>query len=71
MDRENAESFNDALEDAIEFSIQHPGYAITSKKIQESFEKRAKDSATASMFGARIPKPLQGELMNMPEYGRE
>jgi hypothetical protein len=71
MERDNGEAFNDALEDAIKFSEQHPGYAITAKKIKESFEKRAKDSAMAGVFGARIPKPLQGELMDMPDYGKE
>jgi hypothetical protein len=71
MERDNGEAFNDALEDAIKFSEQHPGYAITAKKIKESFEKRAKDSAMAGVFGARIPNPLQGELMDMPDYGKE
>ena len=71
MERDNGDAFNDALEDAIKFSEQHPGYAITAKKIKESFEKRAKESAMAGVFGARIPKPLRGELMDMPNYGEE
>jgi hypothetical protein len=71
MERENPDTFNELLEEAVEFSIQHPGYAISAKKIQESFEKRAKDSAIANRFGARIPKPLRSELSDMPEYGQE
>jgi hypothetical protein len=71
MERENPDTFNELLEEAVEFSIQHPGYAISAKKIQESFEKRAKDSAMANRFGARIPKPLRSELSDMPEYGQE
>ena len=71
MERENPDTFNELLEEAVEFSIQHPGYAITAKKIRDSFEKRAEDSAIANRFGARIPKPLRPELMDMPEYGQE
>jgi hypothetical protein len=71
MERDNGDAFNDTLEEAIKFSEQHPGYAITAKKIKESFEKRAKDSAMASVYGARIPKQLRGELMDMPDYGKE
>jgi len=71
MERSNPETFSEALEEATKFSRKHPGYAITFDTIKDSFKKRAEQSAIANSMGARIPKPLRPELMDMPEYGRE
>ena len=71
LERDNDDGFDTALERASEFSIKHPGKAITIKNIKESFKKRATRAAEAEAFGADIDKKLRGELSGMGEFAED
>jgi hypothetical protein len=71
LERDNDDGFDTALERASEFSIKHPGKAITIKNIKESFKKRTTRAAEAEAFGADIDKKLRGELSGMGEFAED
>jgi hypothetical protein len=71
MERDNSDAFDTALERASEFSIKHPGKAITPQNIKESFKKRTIRAAEAEAFGADIDKKLRGELSGMGEFAED
>jgi hypothetical protein len=72
MERDNPEAFNKIfLDEAVLFSTKHPAYAITPKKLNESFKQRMKNQIMAESMGAKISKPLRQELAPMLEYGKE
>jgi hypothetical protein len=68
LERDNPEGFSDALDRAIEFSVKHPGLAISGDKINKSFQKRARRAAEVEVYGADIDKKLRPELMDMGDF---
>jgi hypothetical protein len=71
LERDSADGYNRALDDAMEFSYRHPSVAITSKTIRDSFKRRAKLATDAENFGASVTKKLRPELMDLPRYGMD
>lgn len=68
LERDNPEGFSDALDRAIEFSVKHPGLAISGDKINKSFQKRARRAAEVEVYGADLDKKLRPELMDMGDF---
>jgi hypothetical protein len=71
MERNDTETFNEILQQAMEFSAKHPMVGITPETIQDSFERRIKGQAEADAIGGKFDKRMLPEMLQMMRYGRD
>mgnify|MGYP003349648765 CR=1 FL=1 len=54
----DASTFDDSLDELMDFSAKYPELEITPKKIRENFKQRAESAAEAEAIGAKLNKKL-------------